>query len=72
MVFRVIMDDHINELKERQENEVEALKSIFDHNFKDCREVDVWQVWRPPEFEIMILPENTTQARIVTGSLNYP
>ena len=66
------MDDHINELKERQENEVEALKSIFDHNFKDCREVDVWQVWRPPEFEIMILPENTTQAGIATGSLNYP
>ena len=55
------MDDHKNELKERQENEVEALKSIFDHNFKDCREVDVWQVWRPPEFEIQILPENTTQ-----------
>ena len=55
------MDNHVNELKERQENEVQALRSIFDHNFKDCREIDVWQVWRPPEFEILILPENTTQ-----------
>ena len=40
---------------------MEALKSIFDQNFTDCRTVDVWQVWRPPEFEILILPENSTQ-----------
>ena len=55
------MEDSLNERKEIQENEVEALKSIFDQNFKDCRDVDVWQVWRPPEFEILILPENTSQ-----------
>ena len=55
------MEKDVDELKERQENEVEALKSIFDHNFKDCRHGDVWQVRRPPEFEILILPENSTQ-----------
>ena len=60
--FKVLMMmDDLSELKERQENEVAALRSIFDQNFSDCREVDVWQVWRPPEFEITILPENTTQ-----------
>lgn len=56
------MDDvALDELKERQENEVAALKSIFDQSFQDHRVEDVWKVWRPPEFEINILPENSTQ-----------
>ena len=38
-----------------------ALRSIFDESFQDQRTEDVWKVWRPPEFEIKILPENTTQ-----------
>ena len=65
------MDDSLNERKERQENEVEALKSIFDQNFKDCRECNPWQVWRPPEFEVQILQENTTQgySQVTSGWL---
>ena len=56
------MDDvELEELKERQENEVAALRSIFDASFQDQRTEDVWKVWRPPEFEIKVLPENTTQ-----------
>ena len=54
-------DEGTDELKERQENEVAALKSIFDQSFQDHRVEDVWKVWRPPEFEIQILPENSTQ-----------
>ena len=54
-------DEGFDELKERQENEVAALKSIFDQSFQDHRVEDVWKVWRPPEFEIQILPENSTQ-----------
>ena len=56
------MDDvDLDELKERQENEVAALRSIFDQSFQDQREEDVWKVWRLPEFEINILPENSTR-----------
>ena len=54
-------DVELEELKERQENEVAALRSIFDASFQDHRTGDVWKVWRPPEFEIKIVPENTTQ-----------
>ena len=56
-----MLDAELEELKERQENEVAALRSIFDESFQDQRTEDVWKVWRPPEFEIKILPENTTQ-----------
>ena len=38
-----------------------ALRSIYDESFQDQRTEGVWKVWRPPEFEIKILPENTTQ-----------
>ena len=54
-------DVELDELKERQENEVAALRSIFDESFQDQRTEDVWKVWRPPEFEINILPENSTR-----------
>ena len=41
------MDDvELEELKERQENEVAALRSIFDASFQDQRTEDVWKVLR--------------------------
>ena len=72
------MDDvELEELKERQENEVAALRSIFDASFQDQRTEDVWKVWRPPEFEIKVLPENTTQDYVsvslrIKFSTRYP
>ena len=38
------MEVNLEELKERQENEVEALKSIFDSSFRDTRDENVWNV----------------------------
>ena len=43
-------------LEERQENEVEALKAIYDQDFQDLRQNDVWKIRRPPEFLIKIRP----------------
>eukprot|EP00092_Neocalanus_flemingeri_P000288 GFUD01000308.1.p1 GENE.GFUD01000308.1~~GFUD01000308.1.p1 ORF type:complete len:1589 (+),score=464.17 GFUD01000308.1:43-4809(+) len=55
------MEINLEELKERQENEVEALRSIFDTGFRDIRDEDVWKVWRPPELVLHLVPENSTQ-----------
>ena len=61
------MEVNLDELKERQENEVEALKSIFDSSFRDIRKENVWNVSDedarkvPPELIIHLVPENSTQ-----------
>jgi len=61
------MEVNLDELKERQENEVEALKSIFDSSFRDIRRENVWNVSDedarkvPPELIIHLVPENSTQ-----------
>ena len=49
------------ELRERQENEVEALKAIFDTSFTDLRCGDAWRVWRPAEFSLLLRPEHNTR-----------
>ena len=49
------------ELRERQENEVEALKAIFDTSFTDLRCDDAWRVWRPAEFSLLLRPEHNTR-----------
>ena len=54
--------DHIEEnLDERQEDEVEALKSIYDCDFDDLRKHDVWKVRRPPEFLLKIRPDHDSR-----------
>ena len=54
--------DHIEEnLDERQEDEVEALKSIYDCDFDDLRKQDVWKVRRPPEFLLKIRPDHDSR-----------
>ena len=60
------MDNNLDDLKERQENEVEALKSIFDSSFRDIRNENVWSLTDedakkvPPELVIHLVPENST------------
>ena len=51
-------------LREVQENEVEALKAIYGTDCSDLREGDVWKKRRPPELLLRLLPENSTQGHI--------
>ena len=55
------MADDEERLEERQENEVEALKSIYDVDFEDLRAKDVWKVRRPPEFLLKIRPDHDSR-----------
>jgi hypothetical protein len=48
-------------LSERQEAEVEALKAIYDEDFDDLRDHDVWKVIRPPEFTLKIRPNHDSK-----------
>ena len=48
-------------LGERQENEVEVLKAIYDYDFEDLREKDVWKVHRPPELTLKIRPDHDSR-----------
>ncbi|KAJ9599725.1 hypothetical protein L9F63_026426 [Diploptera punctata] len=43
--------------RDRQENEILALKAIFTHELKDMREEDAWNVWRPLELVITLTPQ---------------
>ncbi len=47
--------------RERQESEVEALSAIYDRDFTDLREADVWKVSRPPEFTLRLGPNHDSQ-----------
>ena len=57
-------DGDEEDLCEVQENEVEALKSIFGSDCQDLRDDDVWKKPRPPELLLRLLPENNTQGHI--------
>ena len=50
------MSENEDSLEERQENEVEVLKAIYDTDFEDLRANDVWKVRRPPELLLKIKP----------------
>ena len=48
-------------LDERQENEVEVLRAIYDCDFEDLRKSDVWKVRRPPEFLLKMRPDHDSR-----------
>ena len=48
-------------LQERQEEEVEVLKSIYDCDFDDLRSKDVWKVRRPPEILLKMKPNHDSR-----------
>ncbi|CAL8286275.1 unnamed protein product [Lota lota] len=54
-----------------QENELEALSSIFGDDFKDLRNNDKWKIKRPPEVYLCLRPKglNTGQESYVTVDL---
>ncbi|XP_061898001.1 eIF-2-alpha kinase GCN2 isoform X1 [Entelurus aequoreus] len=64
----------------QQENELEALASIFEEDFQDIRQKDQWNVRRPPEVHLFLRPKelNHSQECYVTVDLqvkcppNYP
>ncbi len=43
----------------RQEQEVEVLKAIYESDFSDLRDNDVWKVRRPPEFTLRVTPSRS-------------
>ncbi|KAK2826191.1 hypothetical protein Q5P01_020405 [Channa striata] len=55
----------------RQENELEALASIFGDDFQDLRNTDPWKVKRPPEVHLCLRPNglNNGQEIYVTVDL---
>jgi len=51
----------MDELKERQEEEVTCLAAIYENEMKDLRLADPWKVWRPPEIKIHLMPFNNSR-----------
>ncbi|KAF3844747.1 hypothetical protein F7725_007910 [Dissostichus mawsoni] len=60
-------DDHTVQ----QENELEALASIFGDDFQDLRSKDPWKVKRPPQVHLCLRPNglNNGQECYVTVDL---
>ncbi|KAL3173642.1 hypothetical protein MRX96_041463 [Rhipicephalus microplus] len=59
------------DLKERQENEMKVLQSMFLDDVKDLRKNDKWKMWRPPELLITLRPQQSMtpfQAHVQGGS----
>ncbi|KAH6947973.1 hypothetical protein HPB50_022289 [Hyalomma asiaticum] len=47
------------DLKERQENEMKVLQSMFLDDVRDLRKNDKWKTWRPPELLITLRPQQS-------------
>lgn len=47
------------DLKERQENEVKVLQSMFLDDVRDLRKHDKWKTWRPPELLLTLRPQQS-------------
>jgi hypothetical protein len=43
--------------QERQEDEVEFLQAVFPEGFQDMRKSDPWDVKRPPEIGLLLVPQ---------------
>ncbi|KAG2457539.1 E2AK4 kinase, partial [Polypterus senegalus] len=52
--------DPLDDYRDRQENEVEALASIYGDDFTDLRQNHPWKVKRPPEFVLTLRPQGLT------------
>ncbi|XP_041355156.1 eIF-2-alpha kinase GCN2-like [Gigantopelta aegis] len=46
-------------LRERQKDELQALQAIFMDGFKDLRDNCAWQVYRPPEIQLTLKPQES-------------
>ncbi|XP_040575688.1 eIF-2-alpha kinase GCN2 [Lepeophtheirus salmonis] len=76
------MDAEDETPEQRQEAELDVLKSIYDKDLKDLRENDVWKIQRAPEFVLTLRPnhdsrrgDDTEQVSMdlhVRFSENYP
>ena len=49
------------DIKERQENEVNVLAAIFENDMKVIRGSCPWKVWRNPEIVIHMTPFNNSR-----------
>ncbi|XP_074662114.1 eIF-2-alpha kinase GCN2-like [Tubulanus polymorphus] len=50
------MSTDIATLKDRQRDEIEVIKSVFNDDFHDLRKKDAWKLDRPPEIKLALTP----------------
>lgn len=54
----------MNDYSVRQENELEALSSIYGDDFSDIRRQHPWKVWRPPEMHLYLRPKGLSYGQM--------
>uniref|UniRef100_A0A3B4WZ08 eIF-2-alpha kinase GCN2 n=1 Tax=Seriola lalandi dorsalis TaxID=1841481 RepID=A0A3B4WZ08_SERLL len=59
-----IYTDGTDDYTVQQENELEALASIFGDDFQDLRNHDPWKVKRPPEVHLCLRPNNGQESYV--------
>ncbi len=58
------MEEAETEAETRQEEEVQVLKAVYDEDFEDLRQKDVWKVERPPEFTLKLKPLHDSKGNL--------
>lgn len=60
------VEDQEESCRERQEQEVEVLQSIYGGapDFQDLRQEDVWKISRPPEFILQLRPNHDSRGQL--------